>query len=218
MTSQRTLLAAARQRLHSHNDKNGQRLLKRSIRISSIMSVRQTHPLTPRLLVTCCPRVSVLSDQLKSDMSIASAAPVFQGQRPVDSIAKHLARGGRINVSCRQTDHSLVHWVLLDDASLNKSLQMLKRLLALANGVSADARDDEGTTALMMSCDMPECQDHCKVLIDAGADVHAQRPQVVQLSSAHCLLQRLSFSGEAAAQSWSGCQRLGSQSYTAFNF
>eukprot|EP00953_Heterococcus_sp_UTEX-ZZ885_P032032 16755-Heterococcus_DN1.PRE.4 len=91
-------------------------------------------------------------------MSIASAAPVFQGQRPVDSIAKHLARGGRLN--------------------------MLKRLLAL--GVDADARDDEGTTALMMSCDMPECQDHCKVLIDAGADVHAQRPQGVQALHIAC--------------------------------
>jgi uncharacterized protein len=73
---------------------------------------------------------------------------------------------------------------VLLDASLHKSLQMLKRLLAL--GVDADARDDEGTTALMMSCDMPECQDHCKVLIDAGADVHAQRPQGVQALHIAC--------------------------------
>jgi ankyrin repeat protein len=62
---------------------------------------------------------------------------------------------------------------VLLDASASKSLKMLKRLLAL--GVDADARDDQGTTALMMTCDLPECHDHCKALIDAGADVHAQR-------------------------------------------
>jgi ankyrin repeat protein len=33
---------------------------------------------------------------------------------------------------------------------------------------------------------MPDCQDHCRVLIDAGADVHVQRPQGVQALHIAC--------------------------------
>jgi Ankyrin repeats (many copies) len=119
-------------------------------------------------------QVNLIKDRVKAKpMSISAAAPVFQGQYPVKSIAKHLASGGRLDVRCPQTQHSLIHWLLyvLDEApndSIPRGLKMLKRLLAL--GIDVNSRDDEGTTALMMSCE-PEYKDHCKALLDAGADV-----------------------------------------------
>jgi uncharacterized protein len=107
-------------------------------------------------------------------MSIVAAAPVFQGLDPVSSIVKHLASGGRLDVRCPQTQQSLVHWLLyvLDVASIPRSLKMLKRLLAL--GIDVNLRDDEGSTALIMACE-PEYKDHCKALLDAGADADLAR-------------------------------------------
>jgi uncharacterized protein len=109
-------------------------------------------------------------------MSISTAAPVFQGHDPVSSIAKHLASGGRLDVRCPLTQQSLVHWLLyvlqVDVATIPRSLKMLKRLLAL--GIDVNLRDDEGTTALIMACE-PEYKDHCKALLDAGADVDLAR-------------------------------------------
>jgi ankyrin repeat protein len=57
---------------------------------------------------------------------------------------------------------------VLDVATVPRSLKMLKRLLAL--GIDVNLRDDEGTTALIMACE-PEYKDHCKALLNAGADV-----------------------------------------------
>jgi uncharacterized protein len=88
----------------------------------------------------------------------------------VNSIAKHLASGGRLDVRCPQTQQSLIHWLLylLDESAVQRSLKMLKRLLAL--GVDVNLRDDQGSTALVMTCE-PAYKDHCKALLDAGADV-----------------------------------------------
>jgi uncharacterized protein len=109
-------------------------------------------------------------------VSRSAAAPVFEGHDTVNSyhIAKHLANEGKVDVRCPQTQQSLIHWLLqyLDLSSLKRSLKMLKRLLAL--GVDADARDDGSNTALMMTCD-PVYIEHCKALLDAGANVDLAR-------------------------------------------
>jgi uncharacterized protein len=107
-------------------------------------------------------------------MSVAAAAPVFQGRTPVNSIAKHLANGGSVNVRCPLTQQSLAHWLLqlLDESAVQRSLKMLKRLLDL--GIDTDVRDDRGTTALMMTLE-PEYREHCKALLDAGANVDLAR-------------------------------------------
>jgi uncharacterized protein len=107
-------------------------------------------------------------------MSISEAAPIFQGLDPVSSIAKHLANGGSVHVRWPQTQQSLAHWLLsvLDEASVPRSLTMLKRLLDL--GIDTDVRDARGFTALIMACE-PEYREHCKALLDAGANVDLAR-------------------------------------------
>jgi Ankyrin repeats (3 copies) len=110
-------------------------------------------------------------------ISRSAAALVFEGRDTVNSIAEHLANGGKVDLRCPQTQQSLIHWLLqyLDMSLLDCSLKMLKRLLAL--GVDADARDDGSITALMMTCD-PVYIEHCKALLDAGANVDLARHHV----------------------------------------
>eukprot|EP00953_Heterococcus_sp_UTEX-ZZ885_P032026 16754-Heterococcus_DN1.PRE.1 len=107
-------------------------------------------------------------------ISRSAAAPLFEGRDTVNSIAEHLANGGKVDVRCPQTQESLIHWLLqcLDLSSIDRSLKMLKRLLAL--GVDVDARDDGSITALMMTCN-PVYIEHCKALLDAGANVDSAR-------------------------------------------